>query len=170
MHESSAIPRSVPSASGSVGPSEIPVCDRAIRHSDPVIGIFAALCVGFCVAPTIAATVRAEAVPYGRLVEARSHAQYGGDQPISWVENCSDARRDLGVDGASFETTYPNGLLVICDNIVRKRTATLVVMRYLFNVSKKDVLLSSFVEVGLSETSNAWHITKWRITHRDYAP
>ena len=136
----------------------------SVKINSHKLRLFALLYVVF----TMLAANCGELAPYREVVEDRLLAEYGG-QPTLWSADCSDARINLNIDSESFNRKYPIGVLVVCNEASDTSSVRLVVMRYLFNASKRDVALSSFVNANLSRRGNAWHIDRWRVSHREYA-
>lgn len=110
-----------------------------------------------------------QSASYYEVVKDRLKEE-NNNQTIFVVSECKYARRNLDIENSSFNVKYPNGVFVICDAISDKKNTSLTVIRYLFNHSRAEVLVSSYISVKLIYLNNDWHIHSWNVTYRDYAP
>jgi hypothetical protein len=105
-----------------------------------------------------------------RPIEDRLREEEKFEPVVAQVAQCSDARMELQITGDTFSMTYPDGLFVVCDTTVSKNAAAATILRYLFNSSRKEVLVASAVNVKLSKVVEGWKIHTWRKSFFEYAP
>lgn len=105
-----------------------------------------------------------------RPVEDRLRKGEKSEPVVAQVARCSEARRELRITSDTFPMTYPDGLFVVCDTSASKNAADATVLRYLFNASKKEVLVASAIDVKLSKAFEGWKIHSWQESFFEYAP
>lgn len=132
-------------------------------HSQSISALLLAIC-------SVASAPEFAAFPLESL-KARLHSEARGYVPVvASVEQCTSATTLSQVTSTKFQSTYPNGLFVVCDAYASGNNASATVLRYIFNSSKGRALVSSSIQAKLSSRSDAWHIDAWRKSFVDYAP